>query len=152
MSQPPEYTEEELQALEAEMEKITVDDVLLQTIVSLINLAARKGGLTAPPGEGPAPDWEQMRLGIEATRALMALVEPRHGAQLGPIRDGLSRLQLHYAQGSGGAGGESGAEAGQPAPGPGAARPSGAPAQPAPATGAQTGEAQRSGRLWIPGQ
>ncbi|MBA2517199.1 MAG: hypothetical protein H0V22_07805, partial [Solirubrobacterales bacterium] len=104
MSQPPEYTEEELQALEAEMEKITVDDVLLQTIVSLINLAARKGGLTAPPGEGPAPDWEQMRLGIEATRALMALVEPRHRAQLGPIRDGLSRLQMHYAQNSGAAG------------------------------------------------
>lgn len=138
MSQPPEYTEEEMQALEAEMEKITVDDVLLQTIVSLINLAARKGGLTAPPGEGPPPDWDQMRLGIEATRALMALVEPRHSAQLGPIRDGLSRLQLHYAQNSGAAG----APKVEPPAQPGAA----------PATGAQTGDAQRSGRLWIPGQ
>jgi hypothetical protein len=143
MSQPPEYTEEELKALEAEMEKITVDDVLLQTIVSLINLAARKGGLTAPPGEGPPPDWEQMRLGIEACRALMALVEPRHGSQLGPIRDGLSRLQLHYAQNSGAA-----ASGDQPGPEPGAAR----PPQPSPAAGgARSGEAQRS-RLWIPGQ
>jgi len=140
MSQPPEYTEEELQALEAEMEKVTVDDVLLQTIVSLINVAARKGGLTAPPGEGPAPDWEQMRLGIEATRALMALVEPRHGAQLGPIRDGLSRLQMHYAQNSGAAGA---AEQPGPAAGP--------PPKPGPAAGAGAAEAQRS-RLWIPGQ
>ncbi len=140
MSQPPEYTEEEMQALEAEMEKVTVDDVLLQTIVSLINVAARKGGLMAPPGEGPAPDWEQMRLGIEATRALMALVEPRHGAQLGPIRDGLSRLQMHYAQNSGAAGA---AEQPGPAVGP--------PPKPGPAAGAGAAEPQRS-RLWIPGQ
>ena len=138
MSQPPEYTEEELRALEAEMEKITVDDVLMQTIVSLINLAARKGGLTAPPGEGPPPDWEQVRLGIEATRSLMALVEPRHGAQLAPIRDGLSRLQLHYAQNAGGA--ASGAE-------PSATQP-GRPGQP----GQRKEEGQRTSRLWIPGQ
>jgi hypothetical protein len=47
----PQFSEEELRALEAEMEKLTVDDVLLQTLVTLINLGARKAGLAAPPGE-----------------------------------------------------------------------------------------------------
>ena len=42
MRQP---SEEEIRALEAEMEKLTVDDVLLQTIVTLINIGARKAGL-----------------------------------------------------------------------------------------------------------
>ena len=51
-----------MRAIEAEMEKITVDDVLLQTIVTLLNLGARKAGLAAPPGEGRAePDLEQVR-------------------------------------------------------------------------------------------
>ena len=51
MSQP-QFSEEELRQLEAEMERITVDDVLIQTTVTLLNLAARKAGLGAPPGEG----------------------------------------------------------------------------------------------------
>jgi hypothetical protein len=135
VSQPPEYTEEELRALEAEMERITVDDVLLQTIVSLINLTARKAGLAAPPGEGPAPDWEQVRLGVEAVRALLPLVEPRHGAQLGAIRDGLSRLQMYYAQHAG---------EGAPAPAPEGGEASPPPQQPKPSPAAS--------RLWIPGQ
>jgi len=138
-AQGPEFTEEELRALEAEMERITVDDVLLQTIVSLINLGARKAGLAAPPGEGPPPDLVQTRQAIDAVRALMPLVEPRHGAQLGPIRDALSRLQLHYAQ-----------HAGAAAPGPEGA-PAAEPQQPAEEPGG-TGPAQRSGRLWVPGQ
>ena len=133
MSQPPEYTEEELRALEAEMERITIDDVLLQTIVSLVNLTARKAGLAAPPGEGPPPVWEQVRVGIEACRALLPLVEPRHGEQLGPIRDALSRLQMFYAQRSGGA-----------------AAPGGETPPPQPDSG--QGPAKSSGRLWVPGQ
>jgi hypothetical protein len=129
----PEFTPEELAQLEAEMQRITVDDVLLQTIVSLINLAARKAGLAAPPGEGPEPEWDQVRLGIEGARALMPLVEPRHGEQLGPIRDALSRLQLFYAQRSGATAAPAGAE-------------------PAPQKDPGTGSAQSSGRLWVPGQ
>jgi hypothetical protein len=139
MSQPPEFTEEELRAMEAEMERITVDDVLLQTIVSLINLAARKAGLTAPPGQAPAPDWEQVRQGIEGARALMPLVEPRHAEQLAPIRDGLSQLQLHYAR-------ESGAtpiaEGAAPASAPGAA----------PQSPAEPKRPEPPSRLWVPGQ
>ena len=103
MSQP-EFTEEELRQLEAEMERITVDDVLIQTTVTLLNLAARKAGLGAPAGgEAPAADWEQVRQAIEGARALLPLLESRHAEQLGPVRDTLARLQMVYAQQSGGA-------------------------------------------------
>jgi hypothetical protein len=133
MSQP-EFTEEELRQLEQEMERISVDDVLIQTTVTLLNLAARKAGLGAPPGEGPAPDWEQVRQAIEGARALLPLLEARHAAELGPVRDTLARLQMVYAQQAGGA---APAPSGEPAP---AAEPEG------------PGPAQSSGRLWIPGQ
>ena len=133
-SQKPEFTEEELAAIEAEMQKVKVDDVLLQTIVSLLNLGARKAGLGGPPGETPPePDLEQVRQAIDGARALLPLVEPRHGEQLGPVRDALSRLQLFYAQRSGAQGGPAG----------GAAQPQ---TEPGP------GKAQSSGRLWVPGQ
>ena len=146
MSGEPQLTEDQIRALEAEMERITVDDVLLQTIVSLLNLAVRKAGLAAPPGQGPAPDLEQLGQAIEGVRALLPVIEARHADKLGPVRDTLSQLQVFYAQQTGGSGGE-------PAPGaPGAAGAGGpAPAQPSqPSPG--SGEAQRSGRLWIPGQ
>lgn len=141
MSQP-QFSEEELRQLEAEMERITVDDVLIQTTVTLLNLAARKAGLGAPPGAGPAADWEQVRQAIDGARALVPLLEQRHAEQLGPIRDTLSRLQMVYAQRSGQAPGE--AQAGAEPPAPGAA------AEPEPPEG--PGPAQSSGRLWVPGQ
>jgi len=132
MRQP---SEEEIAALEAEMEKLTVDDVLLQTVVTLLNLGARKAGLT----EGSTADLPQVKMAVDAARALLPLLEPVHGEHLGPVREALSRLQMAYAQKVGG-------EA-QPAGG-------GEP----PATGAQPsdeegpGPAQSSGRLWVPGQ
>jgi hypothetical protein len=137
-TQEPQFSEEELRAIEAEMSKVTVDDVLLQTIVTLLNVGARKAGLTgAPPAEGeppPEPDLEQVHQAIEGARALLPLVEPRHGKQLGPVRDALSRLQMHYAQRAAGA-----------------APPAGAPEE-EPQGEAGPGPAQKSGRLWVPGQ
>jgi hypothetical protein len=133
-----EFSEEELRALEAEMEKITVDDVLLQTVVSLLNLGGRRAGLGAPPGEEPKRDLEQVRLAIDGTRALLPVLEPRHGDKLGPVRDTLSRLQLIYAQAAGQAAGP------QPPPA--------APEEPPAAKPGEAGPAQRSGRLWVPGQ
>ena len=135
MRQP---SEEDIRALEAELERLTVDDVLLQTVVTLINLGARKAGLAAPPGderseagEPPQRDLGQTRQAIEGARALLPLVEPRHGEALGPVRDALSRLQMAYVQRSG--------------------------QQPPPANEPEQGEqgpgpAQKSGRLWVPGQ
>src|ERR687896_1776076 len=95
MRQP---SEEEIRALEAEMEKLTVDDVLLQTVVTLLNLGARKAGLV----EGTTADLPQVKQAIDGARALLPLVEPRHGEQLGPVRDALSRLQMAYVQRAGG--------------------------------------------------
>jgi hypothetical protein len=135
----PQLSEEELQALEAEIDRIDVDDVVLQTIVSLINLGARKGAVGAPPEAGLTPDYEQLRIAIEASRSLLAVVEPRHGDKVGPIRDALSQLQMAYARGTGGGapqgpppGGGEGGQGGQQPP-----RPQGG---------------QGSSRLWIPGQ
>ena len=64
MSQEPQLTEEQIRQLEAEMERITVDDVLLQTIVSLVNLAGRKAGLASPDAQ---PDWDQTRQAVSYT-------------------------------------------------------------------------------------
>jgi hypothetical protein len=142
MSQPPnepQLTDEQLRQIEAEMERITVDDVLLQTLVTLLNLAARKAGLATPPGQqAPPPDLEQMHQAIEGARAILPLVEQRHADQLGPVRDTLAQLQMAYSQlrqGSGGAGG--GGEGGGDTP---PKKPEG------------PGPGQSSGRLWIPGQ
>jgi hypothetical protein len=140
MSQP-EFSEEELRQLEAEMERITVDDVLIQTTVTLLNLAARKAGLGAPPGQAPTADWEQVRQAIEGARALLPLLESRHTEQLGPIRDTLARLQMVYAQRAGGQAAQ--APAGTP-------QEPGKPPEPQQGEGA--GPAQSSGRLWVPGQ
>jgi hypothetical protein len=127
MRQP---SEEEIRALEAEMAKLSVDDVLLQTIVTLINLGARKAGLT----EGAEPDLPQVKDAIDGARALLPIVEQRHGEALGPVKDALSRLQMAYVQMSG--------EQAQ-----------GAPTEPAEAPEPEgRGPAQSSGRLWVPGQ
>jgi hypothetical protein len=132
MRQP---SEEEIRALEAEMEKLTVDDVLLQTVVTLLNLGARKAGLA----EGTTADLPQVKLAIDAARALLPLLEPVHGEHLGPVREALSRLQMAYVQKTGGE-----------APPAGGETPPGAGDQPPGEEG--PGPAQSSGRLWVPGQ
>ena len=147
MSGEPQLTEDQIRALEAEMERITVDDVLLQTVVSLLNLAVRKAGLAAPPGQGPAPDLEQLGQAIEGVRALLPVIEARHADKLGPVRDTLSQLQVFYAQQTGADPGAAGA-----APGGGEAGGTGPAANPATGDAAGPGSAQRSGRLWVPGQ
>jgi len=139
---PPQLSEEELRALEAEIDRIDVDDVILQTIVSLINLGARKGAVGAPPEAGVQADYRQLGVAIDAVRSLMGVIEARHADKLGPIRDAVSQLQMAYAQGTGGA-----PPADQPGGGPGGA---GGP-EPQGGQGG-TGPAQRSGRLWVPGQ
>jgi hypothetical protein len=135
MTQPPpqrEFSDEEIAAIEAEMERLKVDDVLLQTLVTLINLGARKAGLASEPGEEPANrDLEQTRQAIDGARALLPVLEARHGQELAPIKDALARLQMAYVQLSGG---------------------TPPPVTPVEETPEGTGPAQSSGRLWVPGQ
>jgi hypothetical protein len=99
-----------------------------------------------------------VRLAIEAIRAVMPLLEQVAPQQVGPIRDALSQLQLAYVQIRGGAAAEGGAPGG-PGGGPGAPGgpdvPGGSGAQQpgqAPPKPGDPGPAQRSGRLWVPGQ
>jgi hypothetical protein len=128
---PP--TEEELREMyEQELKRVRVEDVLVQTIVSLINLGGRKAGV-APGTEGER-DPEQVRKAIEAVKALLPQVEELLGPDLPKIRDALSQLQLAYAQAAGGQ-----AEPRQPT----AEEPQ-KPEGPGPA--------QSSGKLWVPGQ
>jgi hypothetical protein len=146
-------TEEELRAAyEEEIKKIRVEQVLLEHVVTLINLGMRRTGL-APGTEGER-DPAQVHLAIEAVRAMLPLIEQIAPAQVKPIRDALSQLQLAFVRIGGqapapGAPPDSAAESSQPPPGPGPQPPPGG-APDSPAEG--SGPAQRSGRLWIPGQ
>jgi hypothetical protein len=132
---PP--TEEELRAAyEAELKRLRVDDVLIQTIVSLLNLGGRKAGLV--PGSEDEKDLAQVRQAVEGVRALLPLVAEELGADARQLQDALSQLQLAYAK-------EAGAPAQGAAPGAGAQAEPESPTEPGP------GPAQRSGRLWVPG-
>jgi hypothetical protein len=95
MSQPEPNEEELRAALEEQMRHIRVEDVLVQTLVTLINLGARRLGLTGPPEEAGEKDTEQARLAIEGARALAGLV-PQEGLQ--PVRDALAQLQMAYVK------------------------------------------------------
>ena len=141
MSTPPQGqpSEEELRAAyEAEIKKLRVEDVLVQTVVSLVNLGGRKAGLA--PGTEDERDLEQLRLAVEASRSLLPLVEPDLGPDVDQVRNALSQLQMAYAQGA------------QEGGGPGETPPAGDPATEPPGQESGTGPAQSSGRLWVPGQ
>jgi hypothetical protein len=147
----PQLSEEEIRQLQAELDRISVDDVLIQTVVTLLNVGARKGGLAG--GEAP-PDLEQTRLAIDGARALIPLLEPRHADQLRPVKDMLSQLQLAYAQRAGGApdGPPGRAEAGEAAgTQTGGEQPSGGAQQGGTEERRDRGPARSSGRLWVPG-
>jgi hypothetical protein len=106
MSTPPpgQPSEEELRAAyEAEIKKLRVEDVVIQTVVSLVNLAGRKAGLA--PGTEDERDLDQLRIAIEASRALLPLVEEELGPDATQVRNALSQLQMAYAQGAGEGGG-----------------------------------------------
>jgi hypothetical protein len=131
-------TEEELRAAyEAELKKVRVEDVIVQTAVSLINLGARKAGLA--PGSEDERDPEQVRQAIEGVRALWPQVEAALGPDAPKLREPLSQLQMAYTQMAG--------QAPPQAPGEGEQPPAGGDES---ASG--RGPAQSSGRLWVPGQ
>ncbi len=134
---PP--TDEQLRArVEEELRRVTVSDLLLQTVVTLVNVAGRRLGL-APGAEGER-DLSQARDAIEAVRALMPILEAREGEQLGPVRDVLAELQIAYAK------------AAQGDPPPPTAPEAGVQDAPQPEQAPEPGPAQSSGRLWLPGQ
>lgn len=151
MSQEPgrQPTEEEMYAAyEAEMKKLRVEDVLLQTLVSLLNIGGRKAGLA--PGTQDERDVGQLRTAIDGARALLPLLEAELGPDAGQIREALSQLQMAYVQlGGGGDGGPEGTP--DAADSPGAQPPADASGTPAAQPEAPPAKPPPS-RLWVPGQ
>ncbi len=144
-------SEEELRAAyEAEIKKIRVEQVLLEQVVSLVNLGMRRTGLSA--GTEDERDLEQVRLAIETIRAMMPLIERSSPQHASPIRDALSQLQLAFVKIGGSSGSSTGTAEGGQAEAAERQREPQSPAQDQPAQGEGQGPAQRSGRLWVPGQ
>jgi hypothetical protein len=150
MSTSDQPSEEEMRAAyEAEIKKIRVEQIVLEQIVTLVNLGMRRTGLA--PGTEDERDIGQVRMAIEAVRVLMPLAEQAAGPQAGAIRDALSQLQLAYVRLGGTP--EGAPDAAGTAPAPPAETPGAPPAPgPEPAKPDDAGPAQSSGRLWIPGQ
>lgn len=129
-------SEEEMRAaLEEQMRKVRVEDLLLQSVASIINLTARR---IAKPDE---QDLAQAKTGIDAVTALADLLPDEAARQ---VRNALSELQVLYAQAAGGA--EPGGEGGESEGGGG---PPGGGEQPPPASDPRR---ESPPRLWTPGQ
>jgi hypothetical protein len=98
-------SEEELRAqLEEEIRKVRIEDVVLQSAVSILNLSARR------IAKDDERDLDQAKVGIDAARSLVELVRPEAQPQL---RQAISELQVLYAKH---AGEESAPEQGTPEP------------------------------------
>ena len=86
--------EEELRRrIEEGLRQVRVQDVLLESVVTLLNLTARR------IGKDDERDLEQARIGIEAVRSLVPLLEADPQTQ---VRNALSELQMLYARAAGG--------------------------------------------------
>lgn len=149
-------SEEELRAAyEAEMMRISSADMILQATVSLLNIGGYRLGLApdAGPAAAEARDLEQVRDAIDGARALLPILERRSPAEMRPLRDALSQLQMAYAREAGTAAPTDrpaeaqGAQGGQTPPTATPDAPAGAPEKPD-----GPGPAQSSGRLWVPGR
>jgi hypothetical protein len=92
-SQEGQPTEDEMRAqLEEEIRKVRVEDVVLQSVVSILNLSARR------IAKDDERDLDQAKVGIDAGRALVDLVSPEAQPQL---RQAISELQVLYAKHAG---------------------------------------------------
>ena len=118
--------EQMLREMEEQMRSVRVQDLVAQSVVSILNLSYRR---IAKEDER---DLEQARVGIEAIRGMVDVLDADSQRE---IKNALSQVQVLYAQAAGeGEGPAGGAAPEGGAPGPGAS-PGG---QPPP-------------RLWTPG-
>ena len=152
-------------------------EIALQATASMLNVGGRRLGLSQ--GTEQQRDLEQVRDAIDGARALLPIVERRMpAAQVAPLRDALSQLQMAYAQlmqapaegaaegaaeerpdaagaasEQGGAASDAGSATGAGEPRPAAG---GTPAEgrtpPEPGQQQKPGPAESSGRLWVPGR
>jgi len=78
--------------LEQQMREVRVEDLLTQTVASVLNLSARR------IVKEDEVDLDQARIGIDAVRALVALLPAEVGEA---VREPLSQVQMLYAQRAG---------------------------------------------------
>jgi len=109
---------------------------VLQTTATLINLAGRRVGLAAEPGQDPSGDvdLQQAKLAIDGAMALEPLCPEE---QSEPIKQALSQLQVAYSKLAGAPGGEA---------------PASEPAEPQADTGEDAERAKARSKIWTPGQ
>jgi hypothetical protein len=82
--------EEELrQRVEEQLRRVRVQDLLLESVAGIVNLTARR---IAKEDER---DLEQARIGIEAVRGVVDLLEPEPAKA---VREALAELQVLYAR------------------------------------------------------
>jgi hypothetical protein len=136
----PQLTDAEREMLEQQMREVRVEDLLTQTVASVLNLSARR------IVKEDEVDLEQARIGIEAVRAIVPLLPPEVGEA---VREPLSQVQMLFVQKSdeSDAGAASGSSTEQPDAAGQTPEPPPGPAQGGPA-GGQPG-AGGSG-LWTP--
>ena len=129
-------SEEELRArIEEQLRRVRVQDLIVDSVASIVNLTARR---IAKEDER---DLEQARIGIEAVRSLADLIEGDVAEQ---VRTALSELQILYARAAKGE--PLGDEAEAPAPGP-----EQGPAEPAQPRREEPPKPPPS-KLWTPGR
>jgi hypothetical protein len=156
-------------AYEAELNRITSSEMILQTTVSLLNIGGRRLGLAPPasPGDpaaaaaGAERDLEQVRDAIDGASALLPILERRMPRELGPLRDAIAQLQVAYAReaqshAASSAASPPAASQASPASG-GQPKPADEESPATPTDDAESeqqgpGPAQASGRLWVPGR
>lgn len=158
-------SEDEMRAAyEAELNRITSAEMIVQTTVSLINIAGRRLGL-APAAAGGDPsaapgserDLEQVRDAIDGASALMPILERRMPGELAPLRDAIAQLQVAYAREAQSAVNTTSASTSSVSPSTSSASqpPKTAKEPDKPAEADQQsgpGPAQSSGRSWVPGR
>jgi hypothetical protein len=101
-------SEEEMRAAyEAELNRITSSELILQTAVSLLNIGGRRLGLAGESANRAADssaaadggrDLEQVRDAIDGVNGLLPILERRMPRELGPLRDAASQLKMAYAR------------------------------------------------------
>jgi hypothetical protein len=124
--------EQMLRQMEEEMRRVRVQDLLTQSVVSILNLTHRR---IAKEDER---DLEQARVGIDAVAALADHLEAEAG---GEVKNALAQIRVLYARAV--------EESGEPAP---PASGGGTPgAGPAPGAPDPAGQRKPPPGLWTPG-
>ncbi|UJA20406.1 hypothetical protein HJD18_09435 [Thermoleophilia bacterium SCSIO 60948] len=133
-------SEEEIRAaMEEQLRQIRVQDLILESVVQIINLTARR------LLKEDERDLEQARVGIDSVRALVGQLE---GEQAESVKRALSELQMQFVQLSGGDPEDVSAPGGDvPPPAGGQAPPAAGQQQPPRRPGGEPPP-----RLWTPGR